>query len=80
MEKIYVGSFKVGTKVLYKPNFGRDKAIEATIIGVSKCKYKAFKIGATETDSVPFSKKEYALLDYDNGRWGYGNNVVCILK
>lgn len=80
MEKVTRGSLKVGTKVIYRPNFGRDKAIEATIIGIDRCKYKAFKIGAKKVNGVPFSEKQYAVVDYDNGRWGYGIYIECIVK
>lgn len=80
MEQVTKGSLKVGTKVMYRPNFGRNKAVEATIIGINKCKYKTFKIGAYEVDSIPFSKKDYAVVDYDNGLWGYGTYIECIIK
>lgn len=80
MEKITRGSLKVGTKVMYRPNFGRNNAVEATIISVNRCKYKAFKIGAYEVDKVPFSEKQYAVVDYDNGHWGYGMYIECIVK
>lgn len=80
MEKITRGSLKVGTKVIYRPNFGRDEQVVATIVSVNRSKYKDFKINTKLVDSIPFSKRKYCVIDYDNGKWGYGSCIDAIVK
>lgn len=73
-----MGTIKIGSKVLYKGEFGRGVATEVKVEGMELVP-DGEKYG-TPISEIDFSRKNNVVFDLDNGHWCYGSQVVKLIQ
>ena len=69
---------KVGSKVMWRGVWGSAPAVETTVDHIERTERPHEKDGVP-VDSIPFSEREYSVMDLSNGHWCYGYQIVDVL-
>ena len=67
-------NLKVGDTVLCRGRFGRESAQPVTITHLELCVEEGDKWGVP-VDELPWSAKDRAVVNLDNGTWAYGSQI-----
>ena len=69
---------KIGSKVIYRGNFGMGYPEEVTIEDIDKCKKERDKYGDS-VESIDWDMKNYGCFTLSNGHWCYGEQIDSLL-
>ena len=70
---------KIGSKVSYKGAWGTEPQKEVPIEGIEKCEEEGMKEG-DPVDEIDWLEKDYGVYDLSDGHWGYGYQIVKLIK
>lgn len=74
MEKI-----TIGTKVIYRPAWGREQPKTAIVEAIDKCKHEGDKYGDSVTE-ISWRDKDYGTYSLNDGHWAYGYQIKKIVS
>ena len=69
---------KIGSKVMYRGNFGMGRPEKVTIESIDKCKKERDKYGDA-VESIDWDMKNYGCFTLSNGHWCYGEQIDLLL-
>ena len=69
---------KIGSKVIYRGNFGMGCPEKVTIESIDKCKKERDKYGDA-VESIDWDMKNYGCFTLSNGHWCYGGQIDLLL-
>ena len=69
---------KIGSKVIYRGNFGMGCPEKVTIKSIDKCKKERDKYGDA-VESIDWDMKNYGCFTLSNGHWCYGGQIDSLL-
>ena len=69
---------KIGSKVMYRGNFGMGCPEKVTIESIDKCKKERDKYGDA-VESIDWDMKNYGCFTLSNGHWCYGEQIDLLL-
>ena len=69
---------KIGSKVIYRGNFGMGCPEKVTIESIDMCKKERDKYGDA-VDSIDWGMKNYGCFTLSNGHWCYGEQIDLLL-
>ena len=69
---------KIGSKVIYRGNFGMGCPEKVTIKSIDKCKKERDKYGDA-VESIDWGMKNYGCFTLSNGHWCYGGQIDSLL-
>ena len=69
---------KIGSKVIYRGNFGMGCPEKVTIESIDKCKKERDKYGDA-VESIDWDMKNYGCFTLSNGHWCYGEQIDLLL-
>ena len=69
---------KIGSKVMYRGNFGMGCPEKVTIKSIDKCKKERDKYGDA-VESIDWGMKNYGCFTLSNGHWCYGEQIDSLL-
>ena len=69
---------KIGSKVIYRGNFGMGCPEKVTIKSIDKCKKERDKYGDA-VESIDWDMKNYGCFTLSNGHWCYGEQIDLLL-
>ena len=69
---------KIGSKVMYRGNFGMGCPEKVTIESIDKCKKERDKYGDA-VESIDWGMKNYGCFTLSNGHWCYGEQIDSLL-
>jgi hypothetical protein len=72
MEKI-----TIGTKVIYRPAWGREPQKTAIVEGIEHCQRKGDKYGDSVSE-ISWRDKDYGVYILNDGHWAYGHQIDAI--
>ena len=69
---------KIGSKVMYRGNFGMGCPEKVTIESIDMCEEEGDKYGDA-VESIDWDMKNYACFTLSNGHWCYGGQIDSLL-
>ena len=69
---------KIGSKVIYRGNFGMGCPEKVTIESIDMCKKERDKYGDA-VESIDWGMKNYGCFTLSNGHWCYGEQIDSLL-
>ena len=69
---------KIGSKVIYRGNFGMGCPEKVTIESIDMCEKEGDKYGDA-VDSIDWDMKNYGCFTLSNGHWCYGGQIDSLL-
>ena len=69
---------KIGSKVIYRGNFGMGCPEKVTIESIDMCKKERDKYGDA-VESIDWDMKNYGCFTLSNGHWCYGGQIDSLL-
>ena len=69
---------KIGSKVIYRGNFGMGCPEKVTIESIDMCEKEGDKYGDA-VESIDWDMKNYACFTLSNGHWCYGGQIDSLL-
>ena len=69
---------KIGSKVIYRGNFGMGCPEKVTIESIDMCKKERDKYGDA-VESIDWDMKNYGCFTLSNGHWCYGEQIDLLL-
>ena len=69
---------KIGSKVIYRGNFGMGCPEKVTIESIDMCKKERDKYGDA-VESIDWGMKNYGCFTLSNGHWCYGEQIDLLL-
>ena len=69
---------KIGSKVIYRGNFGMGCPEKVTIESIDMCEKEGDKYGDA-VDSIDWDMKNYGCCTLSNGHWCYGGQIDLLL-